>query len=265
MFQRSIAGIVVLSVTSTFGSSFLTSVHAAEAGGWSFRLTPYLWLPGIKGTSGAEGGAQSDIDLGFGSLIDNVDLAFMGSFEARKSRWSIVADVVYVQASAESSASVPVPITPLSPLSVNVDADVEAMAALLSLLGSYNIRDTDEGRLDVIAGARYFDVEFAFGLGINAGKVAASTDVSPSMSGVDGVIGVKGHFALSSKWYLPYYAEVGTGKSDFTWQALTGFGYRFGWGDVLLQYRYIHWEFSSDSPIDRIRLGGPLLAAKFRL
>ena len=137
-------------------------------------------------------------------------------------------------------------------------------AGSLTFLGGYTVRNTSQGRLEVVAGARYFDVELAFALGINAGKVAASTDVSPSISGVDGVLGIKGHYALSGKWYLPFHAEVGAGKSDFTWQALAGLGYRFGWGDVVLQYRYIEWEFSSDSPIDSFRLGGPLLAANFR-
>ena len=255
---------VLLAGISTFGSSISASADAAEAEGWSFRVTPYLWLPSIKGTSGVDGGAQSDIDLGVGSLIDNVDLAFMGSFEARKFRWSIVADVVYLEASADGAASVPVPIAPPLSVNVKVDANAEATAALLTIAGGYTIRDTAQGRLDVIAGARYFDVELAFGLGANAGKVAASTDISPSISGMDGVIGIKGHFALSSKWYLPFHAEVGAGKSDFTRQALAGVGYRFGWGDVVLQYRYIDWEFSSDSPIDSFHLGGPLLAASFR-
>jgi hypothetical protein len=264
MVEKSVPTGLVLAVILAFGSSFTTSIHAAEAEGWSLRLTPYLWLPGIKGTSGSNGGAQSDFDLGFGSLIDNLDLVFMGSFEARKSKWSLAADFAYLKASADSAASVPVPIAPPLSGSVKVDADADATAALLTVLGGYNFRDTARGRVDVIAGARYFDVELAFGLGVNAGGVTAATDLSPSISGVDAVIGVKGHLALGGKWYLPYHAEIGAGKSDFTGQALTGLGYRFGWGDLILQYRYIHWEFSADSPIDAIRLGGPLLAATFR-
>jgi len=40
----------------------------------------------------------------------------------------------------------------------------------------------------------------------------------------DGIVGFKGRVALGSdkKWYIPYYADVGTGQSDLTWQVLAG-------------------------------------------
>jgi hypothetical protein len=32
------------------------------------------------------------------------------------------------------------------------------------------------------------------------------------------VVGVKGQVRLDDRWYLPFYADVGTGDSDLTWQ-----------------------------------------------
>lgn len=78
------------------------------------------------------------------------------------------------------------------------------------------------------------------------------------------MIGVKGNVDLNKQWYVPYYLDVGTGQSDFTWQALAGLGYRFHWGDVSLSYRHIGWQFGSNKRIDRLNLSGPLLAATFR-
>jgi hypothetical protein len=58
--------------------------------------------------------------------------------------------------------------------------------------------------------------------------------------------------------------DIGTGRSNLTWQASTGLAYRFSGGDVSLVYRHIDWEFDSSSRLDNIRFSRPLLAAKFR-
>ena len=54
------------------------------------RASVYLWGAGIKGET-ATGG---EVDIGFDSLISNLNMAFMGAVEARKSEWSMLADVV---------------------------------------------------------------------------------------------------------------------------------------------------------------------------
>src|SRR5258706_8986955 len=60
---------------------------------------------------------------------------------------------------------------------------------------------------------------------------------------VDGLIGVRGRINLGgSDWFLPYYADIGTGSSNFTTQAMTGIGYGFSWGDLRLVYRYLYYE-----------------------
>jgi hypothetical protein len=35
---------------------------------------------------------------------------------------------------------------------------------------------------------------------------------------------VKGRFALDEHWFVPYYADLGTGESDLTWQIAGGIG-----------------------------------------
>ena len=145
-----------------------------------------------------------------------------------------------------------------------VEGDVELRAWLLNFIGGYNLWESNQGRLDAIAGARYFDLKLDFRLGVNAGRLSPSVDRSPSVSVLDAVIGVKGNVDLNKQWYVPYYLDVGTGQSDFTWQALAGLGYRFHWGDVSLSYRHIGWQFGSNKRIDRLNLSGPLLAATFR-
>ncbi len=54
-------------------------------------------------------------------------------------------------------------------------------------------------------------------------------------------------------------ADMGAGDSVFTYQAMAGVGYRYGWGDVLLSYRYISYDNDDDGiqAIDDLELYGP--------
>jgi hypothetical protein len=45
---------------------------------------------------------------------------------------------------------------------------------------------------------------------------------------------MRGYFMLGDNWYIPYYADIGTGGSDLTWQLFGAIGYRFSWGDIRL-------------------------------
>lgn len=74
------------------------------------------------------------------------------------------------------------------------------------------------------------------------------------------MIGVKGRFDFGDKreWYVPYYADVGTGQSDLTLQVFGGIGYRFNaWGSVLalpplqVQVEFTHRQHRLQRPHDR--------------
>jgi hypothetical protein len=63
---------------------------------------------------------------------------------------------------------------------------------------------------------------------------------------------------------VPFYLDVGTGDSDLTWQAMLGFGYSFGWGDLDIAWRYMDYDLNSDGPITDMNFNGPGLGATFR-
>ncbi len=67
---------------------------AANAGGWSFALTPYVWLASLNGDVGAVPGLPKvSVDADFGDIIENADMAFMLAAEARHGRFGIVTDL----------------------------------------------------------------------------------------------------------------------------------------------------------------------------
>ena len=85
---------------------------------------------------------------------------------------------------------------------------------------------------------------------------------SDSASNLDGVVGIRGRTDLSDRWYLTYYADVGTGDSDLTWQAFAGINYQFQAVDVTLGYQHLDWEFD-DQLLDDLEMSGPALGVKF--
>src|SRR5512139_3132977 len=64
---------------------------------WTVELTPYLWAAGLDGTTAADGtGSEIDTDYTFFSL-DNLDFALGTAVEARKGRWGVLGDAMYVK------------------------------------------------------------------------------------------------------------------------------------------------------------------------
>ena len=123
----------------------------------------------------------------------------------------------------------------------------------------------------MLAGARMLGVKPTLGWSIQgdlgpipeAGR-SGSKQVNETLW--DGIVGVKGRFALSDdrRWNLPFYLDVGTGQTQLTWQAAAGVSYSYQWGDVIAMWRYLAWNDSSGSPIESLNFNGPMIGASFR-
>ncbi len=68
----------------------------------------------------------------------------------------------------------------------------------------------------------------------------------------------------AKKWFVPYYLDVGAGDSKSTWQAVTGVGYSFGWGDVVGAWRHLDYRMKSGNAVESLSFSGPGIAAVFR-
>jgi len=216
---------------------------------WKFKAALYLWTAGIQGTTRR----GNEIDVGFSDIWDNLDMAFMGAFEARKSKWSLAADVIYLDVSADKAGT----IGPGLP----TNADVNMTGWVVNLQGARNVLDAERASVDILAGARYLDFDSELTLSVGGAPLPTARQ---SGSVWDGVIGVKGNVNVTKKWYLPYYLDAGTGQSDLTWQAAGGVGYRFNCCDVVLVYRHMYWDFKSDSALKDISFSGPALGGVFK-
>jgi hypothetical protein len=152
-----------------------------------------------------------------------------------------------------------------------VKARVAACLLGLGLTGLAPIGAQAQTTTDLLFGARMLDIEQTLNWTLTTdvpGQPTLGRSGSASASGTnwDAIVGIKGRYYLGAerKWFLPYYADVGTGQSKFTWQVNAGVGYQFGWGSLYGTYRYLDYQFKSDKTLQSMTLNGVLIGVAFQ-
>jgi outer membrane protein OmpA-like peptidoglycan-associated protein len=235
--------------------------------GWTFRLTPYLWLPSVSGTLNytlpeSGGGGEAIFDIGPEDYTANLNFAFMGAFEARNDRFSLLIDALYTDIQVEGTVAT-IPVVPGGP-GLRFDADLGMKGSVAHLIAGYTVARGESSNLDLIGGVRY--THFATEADVNIVDLPVTLPgrhFEQDVDWWDGVVGVRGRLGLGGRWAMPYYLDVGTGDSNFTWQALAGFAYAYRWGDLIFMYRHIDWRADNDV-LEDLQFSGPGLGASFR-
>ncbi|MGA9572729.1 MAG: hypothetical protein WBS20_02145 [Lysobacterales bacterium] len=230
-----------------------TSVSAQEksADQWQYDFQVYLWGATIK-TSTVTG---DSVLLNFGDIISNLDLAVMTTMGARKDKFSMLADVIYLDIGDSQRHQGEFLGQPVSGR-----LDVGLKSWVLNLIGGYNLIDSGKNIFDIAAGARYLnvDIEAKFKLNDNKRRVSGSDSVW------DGVIGFKGRHNYPDGYSFNYYADVGGGDSKLTWQLASNFSYDYKKFTGIVGYRYLKWNLGNASEaIDDMVIHGPYVSAKF--
>jgi hypothetical protein len=260
---------VALAVTAACLSLFVGAAAHAESDEWQFGLTPYLWLPSVDAHLGFETGGSDGSTVDMANLLKHLEAAFFLNAEARKGQWGMSFDIVYCDFSKSNSQVTSITVPHLGvEIPLNAGTTTDLSGSMFSLMGSYSLQRSPDMNIDLLAGVRYTHIgtslDWSFsaevpGLSARTGSVGADVDLW------DGVVGVRGRSRIaSSAWFVPYYLDAGAGTSKFTWQALLGVGYTFGWGDVLLVYRHLSFEETGGGGLQRLSFSGPALGATFR-
>jgi opacity protein-like surface antigen len=205
---------------------------------WNYSAAMYMWGAGINGKDAIIG---NNIDISFSDILENLDMAFMGTFTAQKDNWGAFVDVVYMKLGNE--------IAPAT--TFNYKAKIISPSIL------YKMVNNDKLDLNLLVGTRYLYMENTItGRPIGSGHVW------------DGIIGLKGQYNLTSHWFLPFQADIGTGDTDFTWQAFAGIGYAYENIDVVAGWRSLNWNFDANHPggklFDDLTISGPMVGLKYR-
>lgn len=257
----------------TLGAALLsTTMFAtpAAAEDWQFRASLYGYFPDFS--ADANFPAAQEINVDAGELIDHTDNIFMGAFEAQHGRLGAFADVIYLNLGNSITNSTSISVnggTPLPP-GITADGSLNIDAWVWTLAGTYRVYDGANATIDLFGGARLLNVdadfsyEFSADFGPFSGPARAGS-TSATVENWDAVVGVKGRntFGANQRWFVTYYADVGAGDSDLTWQAFIGGGRSIGPFDVVAGWRHLEYEFASSSRIEDLTFDGPLVGASF--
>lgn len=245
---------------------------------WIFALTPYLWLPNINGAlkySVPPGAAGSpEVSTGPNNYLQNLQSVLMLAGEARKGRWSVFLDAIFLDFSDQASTVKAVNFGgSIVGTTLNTSTSSSLKGFLGTVAGGYTAVQTPQATLDVLGGFRYLGIKASTDWQLTAavngpgtGQVfPASGSISERSDLWDAIVGVRGRVRLGeSNWFMPYYLDVGTGSSNLTWQALLGVTYAFKWGDAVLAYRYLSYDQGSDKLLQDFRFSGPALGVTLR-
>lgn len=237
--------------------------HVGYGDEWQHAIALYGWGLEIGGrTAGGR-----DIDIAFDDVWDNLEMGFLGTYQARKGRWSLLADVTYLDVEADEQLELIPPVLPgIGERTAHVTVGMEALT--LQVSGGYNLYNRENTNADFIFGARYLDLSsdllLDFTLSLPGQEFDRRFEFSKSDDVWDAIIGFKGSISLGDRWFIPYYADIGGGDSDFTWQASAGIAFKAAdWADIALTYRYLAWDLGGEL-IEELDVSGPILGVIFR-
>jgi hypothetical protein len=259
--------IAALTTAAISGWAFATDAPSGDASAqWQFAVAPYFWLPTVSGTLRfTVPGGGADASSGPYNYLENLRFALMLQGEARRGEWSMFVDSIYLnfgrhESSVNSTSGV------LGTRETQQDVQTSFAGTLIQLGGGRTVVRQEWGYVDVIAGMRYLRANETLDavIGATAGSgTGASSDfhVAETQNIIDGFAGVRGRATITrdGAWYIPFYLDVGTGTSKFTWQALTGVAYATKRVDVGLLYRYLAFYGSGNQLVQTLRFSGPSL------
>jgi hypothetical protein len=233
-----------------------------EANDWEFKMSPYMWFISASGDVTVRG-QESDLDLSFNDIWDELNIAAMLVFEGRKNRWGFVGDALYANLGKSTSTDV---------AGIKIDPTVKLSylgAGGFYRLGTWDLSQTPANAVptvtvDAMAGARYTYLDMKLDL---KGFRSASGD----KSWVDPLVGARAIFDLSQRWAVSLMGDIGGFGvgSDFAWHAWGLLGYRFSLfskdnnAAVFGGYRALSWDYTDGSGEDKfewdVTLYGPIL------
>jgi opacity protein-like surface antigen len=249
---------------------------APDTSGWRFTLAPYVWGVGLNGDVGLFGRGPVEIDIPFSDILENLDFAAMGVGEAHNGTWGVFVDLNYTALSADESRSRSLEKDVLD-LGLSFTGEVSAEADVTEFIGTFmgqwRAVDSDQMTLDLMAGARYWNIENDIkARGSLSGSGPLGLSVIKELSGSDGaswvdpMVGVKSRIDTNTDFYLTGWGMIGGFGigSDFNWDVMGGVGYE--WTDhfsTVLGYRALGVDYDDDGFVYDVVQQGVALGAVF--
>lgn len=214
----------------------------------TYSITPYIWVPSVRGSVGPQGGPYLPISYQYSSLKD-LAKGFQTTFEVRWSHVSLLGDFFFNQLSDTNSTLPATQLTPAVPATANLDARTFALALAVPLpvhLSGIQVKG--------FVGLRYWS------LSLNASTPVPGFPnplLSRNPQWVDPEIGLTFKGTLNPK--LSWFALGDIGGFDvgshYAWQMVGGLSYRVSKvGSIKAAYRILSIDYRGD----HVSLAGPI-------
>ncbi len=256
---------------------------------WRFQLTPYAWLPEMKGSVTVLGMRQPvNLPLcDLFSLVDELDVVVPLQLEARHGRWKLWLDIQYIKMHDRLRQSVSKQIGP-EIVTADVTLNVNVRMLLTEFGVDYELFKLPLGegqtpmlRFDVRAGGRYMYMKGEVGM-VGQGAAIGPGDVRTPIGGlavdsggsrewIEPLVGVGVWLDVSDRLTLMARGDIGGFGigSDLTWQVVGGVEWKLcDWAALFAGYRLLDIEFTEGHGRKKfafdVQMRGPYLAVMFR-
>lgn len=236
----------------TVAVALVLAASAASAQDWQFSGAIYGWGPDTDVAVATPFGEVSG-ELSFADAWEALDLAFMGVVTAQRGRLSFILDTVFLKLADDRATPGVLGFS---------GADLSSDIRIINAYVAWELFASGNGRLDAVAGARFYNTESSVTL--TGGPGPAGVTVSDDW--IDPILGVRYRADFGAKWYGTLFADAGgfgTG-SEFTWQGAALLGYRFTDSfSIEGGYRVLQSDrVEANGDID-IKMSGPVIGARW--
>jgi hypothetical protein len=238
--------LMVAGLTATGGAA------AAQDDGWAFAISPYLWVPSLTNELETPFG-DVEADLSRSDVLSDLDMALMGTFDARRGRLLLALDLIYSDLSTERD-------TPFGALFEKAEVDMK-LTALTGYAG-WRLHEDEGASLYLLGGFRHFRLDA--GLTLTPGTLA-KREFDYDDDWTLPVVGARTVLRFEQDWFAAFTADLGSWDGDFTWQGVATVGRRIGenWS-MQGGWRYMEFDRSVDGADLEVELNGPILGATYR-
>lgn len=240
---------------------------------WEFIVVPYLWMTGIDGDVTVKG-READVDVSFDEILDDLDIALLSNFIAKKGRWEFFVQPNYMKLSSEGD---------VDRSALTIDADVDTEMLILEFGTFYKLGtwgDRFPVSLDILGGGRYwhFDNEIDLDIDISLPSIdkdiQRDKDVDAEKDLIDPFIGLRVSTAVTKRVRFDVRGDIGgfdisDDTSDLSWQAIGLFEYDLSKRIILgAGYRTLDIRYETGSGNDKnginATIHGPVLGVGIR-
>jgi hypothetical protein len=197
--QRSLAVATIILIVSA--SLWSGTASAQESDEWKFRITPYLWMLSLEGTT-ATLGQDVDVDASFSDIFDVLNIALSANMELSKGKFFVVFDPMYAQLELDFAG----------PDGTSIGGKLEIDMVIADLNFGYSF---DEN-FGIYAGARYYDQD-----------ITLTPNLLPQQSlgddWTDFIVGLRAGGKVSENWSFMGKMDAAVGgdsESAYYFQAI---------------------------------------------